>query len=117
MLFDCENFKLQLTILKYCIKLKFGVLINSMFSAKPFAHEQEHKAIRCVVTEIQRNHMGATDPRIKSGNYLNNVLALAEATKAGFDEPIMLTIDGKLAECSRSNIWSVLILMKFQFKF
>lgn len=81
---------------------------NYVIIAKPFAHEHEHKAIRCVVTEIQRNHMGATDPRIKSGNYLNNVLALAEATKAGFDEPIMLTIDGKLAECSRSNIWLVI---------
>ena len=58
------------------------------------------------VTSIRRNPSECTNPAIKSGNYLNNVLAIHEANDCGFDDCLMLTIDGNVAELSRANIWS-----------
>lgn len=51
-----------------------------------------------------RNSPRALDPNIKSGNYLNNVLGVAEAKEMGADDALMLSIDGKLTEASNSNV-------------
>ena len=56
----------------------------------------------CIVG-VQRNLRRAVDPRVKSGNYLNNVLALAEAKKSGAYEALMCDFQGRLAEGSSSN--------------
>ena len=47
------------------------------------------------------------DPSVKSGNYLNNILALAEAKRSGAYEAIMCDRDGWLAEGSSSNVFFV----------
>jgi branched-chain amino acid aminotransferase len=48
-------------------------------------------------------------PRAKlAGLYINNALAKTEAIKNGFDEAIMLTIDGYVAEGSGENIFLVI---------
>src|SRR4029450_13984402 len=47
------------------------------------------------------------DPRIKSLNYLKNVLAKVDATRAGAEEAIMLNDDGFIAECSADNLFVV----------
>ena len=52
------------------------------------------------VTDIQRNSADSMDPNIKSGNYLNNILALDEANSAGYNECLM-SRDGYLCELSR----------------
>ena len=57
------------------------------------------------VTQVLRNSAEALNPDIKSGNYLNNILALDEARKDGFDDCLMLTSQHLLSELSRSNIW------------
>jgi branched-chain amino acid aminotransferase len=49
----------------------------------------------------------ALDPRVKSLNYLNSVLARAEAVEAGADEAILLDAHGFVAEGSGSNIFAV----------
>jgi branched-chain amino acid aminotransferase len=54
-----------------------------------------------------RNHAGAVNPRIKSLNYLNNILAKIEATRAGCLEAIMLNAAGEVAECTADNIFIV----------
>ncbi|HEY8279794.1 MAG TPA: aminotransferase class IV [Bdellovibrionota bacterium] len=56
------------------------------------------------VPETVRNSPRALDPNIKSGNYLNNILAVAEAKELGGDDALMLSIDGKLTEASNSNV-------------
>ncbi len=56
------------------------------------------------VPETVRNSPRALDPNIKSGNYLNNILAVAEAKELGGDDALMISIDGKLTEASNSNI-------------
>jgi branched-chain amino acid aminotransferase len=47
------------------------------------------------------------DPRIKSLNYLNNILAKIEARDAGCPEAVMLSEEGYVAECTGDNIFIV----------
>jgi len=54
-----------------------------------------------------RNHPNALNPRIKSLNYLNNILAKMEAIRAGCLEAIMLNTKGEVAECTGDNIFVV----------
>ncbi|KKO19530.1 MAG: branched-chain amino acid aminotransferase [Candidatus Brocadia sp.] len=56
------------------------------------------------VTTI-RNHFSALDPKIKSLNYLNNILAKLESLEAGAGEALMLNKDGYVAECAGDNIF------------
>ena len=49
----------------------------------------------------------AIDPKIKSLNYLSNILAKIEGIKKGSSESIMLTHDGHVAECTGDNIFIV----------
>jgi branched-chain amino acid aminotransferase len=52
-----------------------------------------------------RNHPNAVNPRIKSLNYLNNILAKIESIQAGCLEALMLNHKGEVAECSGDNIF------------
>src|SRR5262245_2623434 len=54
-----------------------------------------------------RNHPSAVNPRVKSLNYLNNVLAKIEGQLAGCLEALMLNHKGELAECSGDNIFLI----------
>ncbi len=54
-----------------------------------------------------RNHPAALNPRIKSLNYLNNILAKMEAVQAGCGEALMLNHKGEVAECSGDNVFVV----------
>src|SRR5205807_1746545 len=54
-----------------------------------------------------RNHPNALNPRIKSLNYLNNILAKIEAIRAGCLEAIMLNHNGEVAECTGDNVFLV----------
>lgn len=61
-----------------------------------------------VIVGVRRNLRQAIDPSVKSGNYLNNILALAEARRTGAYEAVMCDRDGLIAEGSTSNIFAVL---------
>ena len=69
--------------------------------------EVYERGLHCIISSITRNHVNALNPRIKSLNYLNNVLAKAEAHAAGADEAIMLGSDGHICECTGDNIFVV----------
>jgi branched-chain amino acid aminotransferase len=49
----------------------------------------------------------AVDPRIKSLNYLKNILAKIDAQQAGAHEAIMLNAEGFIAECTADNLFIV----------
>ena len=57
-----------------------------------------------LVPKTRRNSPLALDPNIKSGNYLNSVLAAGEAAQAKCDDALMLSIDGKVTEATNSNV-------------
>ncbi|MFO7903387.1 MAG: branched-chain-amino-acid transaminase [Planctomycetota bacterium] len=63
--------------------------------------------LEIVTASSVRNHPGATNPRIKSLNYLNNILAKIEGMKAGCVEALMLNHKGEVAECTGDNIFLV----------
>ena len=54
-----------------------------------------------------RNHPAALSPRIKSLNYLNNIMAKIEGLQAGSIEALMLNHKGEVAECTGDNIFLV----------
>ena len=63
--------------------------------------------LKIVTVGTVRNHTEAINPRIKSLNYLNNVLAKIEAINAGCMECIMLNHKGEVAEASGDNIFTI----------
>ena len=63
--------------------------------------------LKIVTVGTVRNHPEAINPRIKSLNYLNNVLAKIEAINAGCMECIMLNHKGEVAEASGDNIFTI----------
>jgi branched-chain amino acid aminotransferase len=65
------------------------------------------KGLEVITASIIRNHPNALNPRIKSLNYLNNILAKIEAVRAGCQEAIMLNHNGEVAECTGDNIFVV----------
>ncbi|MEX0741583.1 MAG: aminotransferase class IV, partial [Phycisphaeraceae bacterium] len=52
-------------------------------------------------------HPAALSPRVKSLNYLNNIMAKIEAIEGGGAEGIMLNHMGYVAECTGDNIFIV----------
>ena len=65
------------------------------------------RGMELVTAGTIRNHPGALNPRIKSLNYLNNILAKIEAIEAGVLEALMLNVDGRVAECTGDNIFLI----------
>ena len=65
------------------------------------------KGLEIVTAQTRRNLPQALNPKIKSLNYLNNILAKIEAVKYGVEEAIMLTHDDYVAECTGDNIFAV----------
>ncbi len=62
---------------------------------------------RLAVVPRLRNDRRALDPGIKSGNYLNNLLGLAEAKARGATDCLFRNHQGHLTECSTSNFYVV----------
>jgi len=74
---------------------------------EPLPEARYEEGIEVVLVGVSRNDRGALDPEIKSGNFLNNLLARREARLRGADEGIMLSPSGLLAEGSISNLFWV----------
>ncbi|MFC1520829.1 branched-chain-amino-acid transaminase [Elusimicrobiota bacterium] len=65
------------------------------------------KGLKVITSSLRRVPGQCLSPSIKSLNYLNNVMARAEATRAGAAEAILLTTEGHVSECSGDNIFLV----------
>jgi branched-chain amino acid aminotransferase len=69
--------------------------------------EKRQRGARLITASTRRLGPDGLDPRIKSLNYLNHILARIEANHAGADEAILLNGQGRVAEASSENIFVV----------
>jgi branched-chain amino acid aminotransferase len=68
------------------------IIITDSISLYP--PELYEHGLKIITAGTMRNHPGALNPRIKSLNYLNNILAKIEGTNAGCLEALMLNHKG-----------------------
>jgi branched-chain amino acid aminotransferase len=67
---------------------------------------EHHEPVRLALREHGR-HAASALAGVKSISWLNNVWAVAEAAKEGFEEVVMLNERGEVAECTSANIFAV----------
>ena len=72
-----------------------------------YPSEMYENGLELITIPTRRNVPEAVNPRLKSLNYLNNVLAKLEAVNAGYTEAIMLNGDGFVAEATGDNVFVV----------
>ncbi len=70
--------------------------------------EALEKGIRVKTSSFSRHHVNVTMCKAKAnGNYMNSILAHREAEQDGYDEALLLDVDGFVAEGSGENIFIV----------
>jgi branched-chain amino acid aminotransferase len=72
-----------------------------------YSQEKLSRGVDMVTASLRRPAPDALDPRIKSLNYLNSVLAKREARLRGADEALILNAAGNVAEASVANVFVV----------
>jgi branched-chain amino acid aminotransferase len=72
-----------------------------------YSEESYKSGMKVVVAKRPKTPIACLDPRVKSLNYLNNILAKVEAIEQGCDEAIMLSTDGYVTECTGDNIFII----------
>lgn len=87
-----------------CEKPTFVIMANE-FKNYPGAFYAN--GIRLIIASTRRNLKEALNPRIKSLNFLNNILAKIEANRSDAYEAVMLNSEGCLTEGAISNIFFV----------
>ena len=85
-----------------CLEPTFFIICTTIQLYPPEFYET---GIPLITASTRRIPMECLDPRIKSLNYLNNILAKIEARKAGVPEAVMLNLSGRVAECTADNIF------------
>jgi len=81
------------------------IIIADTISLYP--REFYEQGLRIVTAATQRIQSAALSPRIKSLNYLNNIMAKLEGLQAGCVEALMLNHKGEVAECTGDNVFVV----------
>jgi branched-chain amino acid aminotransferase len=72
-----------------------------------YPREFYEQGLKIVTAATQRVQSAALSPRIKSLNYLNNIMAKLEGLRAGCVEALMLNHKGEVAECTGDNVFVV----------
>ncbi len=72
-----------------------------------FSEHKRAQGLSMITSSYRRPSADVLDPRIKTLNYLNNVLAKGEARRQGADEALLLNQQGQVAEASVANVFVV----------
>jgi branched-chain amino acid aminotransferase len=81
-------------------------LVIFTMQQKPVVNYPQQQGLRLCVPSTRRVPPECIDPRVKSNNYLNHILAKVEAIRGGYDDALMLTVDGHVAELPGANIFT-----------
>jgi branched-chain amino acid aminotransferase len=87
-----------------CPRPNVIVIVDSI---QLYPEEAYRKGLRMITTSTRQRPVDVLNPRIKTCNYLNNILARMEANLVGVDEGLMLTTQGYVAECTADNVFVV----------
>jgi branched-chain amino acid aminotransferase len=72
-----------------------------------YPRELYASGVKVITSATRQVSHEAFDPRVKSLNYLKNILAKIDAQRAGAHEAIMLNSAGYIAECTADNLFVV----------
>ncbi|HPR07590.1 MAG TPA: branched-chain amino acid transaminase [Denitromonas sp.] len=89
-----------------------GATVHVAVAAWPWGaylgEEGLEKGIRVKTSSYQRHHVNVTMPRAKvSSTYANSILANLEATQDGYDEALLLDVQGFVAEGAGENLFVI----------
>jgi branched-chain amino acid aminotransferase len=87
-----------------CDKASTFIIVDSIAL---YPRELYDNGLEVIIASTMRTNPASLSPRIKSMNYLNNILAKIEAIDAGVLEAVMLNHQGFVAECTGDNIFIV----------
>lgn len=88
--------------------LKVHVVIAAWSWGTYLGEEALEKGIKVKTSSFTRHHVNVSMCKAKAtGHYINSMLALQEAQAAGFDEALLLDVDGHVAEGSGENIFII----------
>jgi branched-chain amino acid aminotransferase len=87
-----------------CTKPQVIIIVDELTMVKP---EVVRNGASLIISSVRRLQSDQIDPRIKSLNYLNQILARMEASSAGADEAVMLNSQGRIAEGTGDNIFVI----------
>jgi branched-chain amino acid aminotransferase len=87
-----------------CERASMIVIVDTI---SMYPKEMYENGMAVITSSWARPGGNTLPPRVKSLNYLNNILAKIEANDAGVQEAIMLNPDGNVAECTGDNIFIV----------
>lgn len=87
-----------------CKKASIIIIVSDL---QMYPEEFYKNGIEVITSSTIRISPSAFDPRIKSLNYLNNILAKIEAKRAGVLECVMFNNDGYVVECTGDNIFII----------
>ncbi len=87
-----------------CAKPNLFIIADSVSVVN---HDNADNGIRLLIANTRRMPAQCLNPRIKSLNYLNNILARIEANAAGMDEALMLNTQGFVSEGTVDNLFII----------
>jgi branched-chain amino acid aminotransferase len=88
--------------------LKVHVMVAAWSWGAYLGDDGLNKGIRIKTSSFTRHHVNVTMCKAKAnGNYMNSMMALQEALNDGYDEAMLLDVDGFVAEGSGENIFLV----------
>jgi branched-chain amino acid aminotransferase len=87
-----------------CPKATVFVIVTDI---QVYPAELYARGVKVITSATRQVSHEAFDARVKSLNYLKNVLAKIDANRAGAQEAIMLNAEGFVGECSADNLFVV----------
>jgi len=88
--------------------LKVHCIVAAWHWGAYLGDESIERGIRVRTSSYARHHVNVSMCRAKAnGHYINSMLALSEATADGYDEALLLDVDGYAAEGSGENLFVV----------
>jgi branched-chain amino acid aminotransferase len=87
-----------------CLRPNIVIIVEQL---QLYPEEAYKNGLTIVSVSTKRNIPDALNPKIKSLNYLNNILAKIQSNIVGAGEALMLNSEGYVAECTGDNIFIV----------